>query len=234
MEYICVDLETTGLPRYDLPAEHPDQPWIASAAVIHCSADFDVIAEQYWLIKPDGWVLGEEAARVNGLTMELLHEKGKPIAEFLDTYEVHIREGRVLTAHNCRFEHKLIRGSLRRAGRDDLFELTKTVCTMESAVGVCKLPKKSGGGYKNPKLLEAYEHFYKQPFRGQHDALGDARACVAVARFLKKIGCLKEPAIYRAKEGTAAGEALKARGGTPEPRLDVDQGAPTPRGRAPF
>jgi DNA polymerase III subunit epsilon len=155
--------------------------------------------------------MSEEAISVNGLTMDKLLADGQPIANVLPRYIRAIESGNVFVGHNVRHDLKLCRGECRRAGLPDLFEQTKNICTMRAAVGVCKIKKAKGAGYKFPKLAEAYRHFFKREIVGAHSALVDARACLDIFRKLKEIGCCPEAAVYHAKEGTRAGEALRLR-----------------------
>lgn len=213
MTYLCIDTETTSLPDFSLPADAPGQPRVASLAMILCDDDLRPIAERYDLVRPDGWVMSSEALAVNGLTMEKLDAEGVPIAPVLDAYARYIDDGAAVMAYGAQFDVKMLCGEMRRLGMDDRFATTRNLCVMRACTGVCKLPRANGRGYKFPKLTEAYQHFFKRPFDFPHTALGDARACLEVARFLKRIDCLPEPSVHHAKEGTKAGAALKARQG---------------------
>lgn len=215
--YLVLDTETTGLPKYDLPADHPDQPHIAAVAMIFVDAELKIEREYETLIRPDGWEMESDAMAVNGLTMERLEAEGIPILEALAIYAEAIDAGRIVVAHNARFDVKMMRGELRRAKLDDRFDRTKNICTMRGCIGVVKAaPTNSmmAGGrktFKMPKLAEAYEHFFKCPIEGAHSALVDARACFAIFRKLVKIGCCPEPEVHHAKEGTEAAKALATR-----------------------
>jgi DNA polymerase III subunit epsilon len=209
--YAILDCETSGLPRYNLPADDPAQPHVAAVALILVDEHFKVEREYEALIRPDGWEMEPGAMAVNGLTMERLAENGIPILSALPVYTDAIDEGRVIVAYGTRFDTKCMRGELRRARLDDRFERTRTICAMQSCVGVCKIPKAKGGGYKFPKLAEAYRHFFKRDFEFPHSALADARACLAIFRKLNEIGCCPEAAVHYAQEGSRAGEALRLR-----------------------
>jgi len=216
MRYLVIDTETSGLPRYDLPAEHPEQPRLCSLALIFANDLLQPEREPFHaLIKPEDWTFDDnsEAARVNGFTHAQLTEQGVSIRDVLDLYSTLIRdERRVVIAHNARMDCKMLRGELRRAGLDDLFELTQSICTMRAMVGIAKLPRKDGRpGYKTPKLWEAYKHWYGEPPARQHSALADAYACFAVARKLFQHGLLPAPEVHRATEGSKAYAALQAR-----------------------
>lgn len=202
--YLCVDCETSGLFRFkdaagnSVPADAPGQPRLAHASLIWLDADLVQEREEDFYIKPDGWVMETGATKVNGLTTEFLLENGKPIAEVLDLYEATIKEGRIVVAFNAAFDTKCFRAELRRAGRDDLFEQTPNICTMRELTGVCKIPKKSGNGYKFPKLSEACAHF-KLVQGKQHTATDDNRMNAELLRKLKWLGLMPDPAVHFAR-----------------------------------
>ena len=46
--------------------------------------------------------------------------------------------------------------------------------------GRTKCPAKTKGKFKNPKLQEAYEHFFGEQFDNAHSAMADTKACMKV------------------------------------------------------
>lgn len=197
MKYLVIDTETSGLPNYALPADHADQPWLAELAMIRVDEDLNIEAEHAYLVKPDGWVLSEEAAAVNGLSMQRLEEDGLPLRLVLEAYTAAIREGRAVVAHNAQHDCKIMRGSLRRTGMDDLYAETPNYCTMRKATGyVVKADGKRGW----PKLSDACAHF-KIPQPEKHSALADATACLEVLRWLRKLGIAIDPQVHPAPAG---------------------------------
>jgi DNA polymerase III epsilon subunit-like protein len=185
--------------------------------MIFTDEELAVEKEYYALIKPTDWEMEAGAMAVNGLTMEKLHAEGVPIADALAIYSAAVIDGRAVGAHNAQFDVKMMRAELRRAGMDDLFEKTPNVCTMRATAEVMRIAptnKMMAAGYKKfkpPKLLEAYRFLFNRDFPGAHTATGDAMACLEILRELKRNGALPAPEIHYAKEGTKAGEALKAR-----------------------
>jgi hypothetical protein len=58
---------------------------------------------------------------------------------------------------------------------------------MKASTDLCKLPSQfKRGGYKWPKLQEAYKHFFGEEFASAHDAMADLRACRRVFFHLLK------------------------------------------------
>lgn len=199
-KFLIFDTETSGLMDFKRPADDPGQPRVASVAMIlldHIDAE---PRECGFLIKPDGWELSAEAAAVNGLTMAQLEAHGTPIAHALDLYEQAVLAGFVVVAHNAQFDCKMMRAEFRHAGRPDLFEQTRNVCTMRTATDIVRIPAKNGRGFKYPKLREAAE-FFGIPHDDAHTSMGDARATLGILRHLHRLGALPEPKVYYAADG---------------------------------
>lgn len=193
--YGILDTETSGLPDNDLPADHPTQPRLAHLAMVYVDTDLEVQATHDIYVKPEGWRMQPGATAVNGLTDDFLAEHGAPIGEVLDRYQEMILGGYIAVAFNAQFDCKVMRGELRRAGRDDLFERTANICVMRPLVGICRIPQKNGRGFKWPKLDEACAHF-KIPYRRKHMAPDDAMAAFEIMKWLLKIGRCPEPEVH--------------------------------------
>lgn len=164
-------------------------------AMIFVSADLSVEREVEFFVKPDGWDLSAGAAEINGLTSEILEERGVPIQEVLDAYTAAIQEGRIVVSHNAQHDCKQLRAELRRAGMPDLFEETPNICTMRGLINHVPGPN---GKKKWPKLTEACQHF-GIPLDDQHTALGDARAVVHLLRKMVELRAVPEARVHYAK-----------------------------------
>jgi DNA polymerase III epsilon subunit-like protein len=205
--WLVIDCETSGLPKYHLPADHPDQPRLASLAVILLDHDLLVEKESLFFIRPDGWSMTPGATVVNGITDAHLYQDGIPVMDVLTPYFDSIDSGRTVVGFNVRMDLKVLRGEARRAGLDDRFEKTYNVDCMHAAMPIVGLKRKNGQP-KWPTLQEAYEFFYK-PYQNlgagggapcvYHNALFDGRCTVEIFRKLKELGALPEPKVYYAK-----------------------------------
>jgi DNA polymerase III epsilon subunit-like protein len=186
MKFAVIDTETNGLFDFTKPADAEGQPRMAALAIILLDEGMGVIGEFDYLVSPDGWEMSAEAGAVNGLTTDHLVRNGKPVIEPVNHYAKLIDEGYTIAAYGARFDTKVLRAELRRSGFADKFENTKSFCIMQALTGICKVPKKNGGGYKFPKLSEACAHFkIDQP--SAHTAMGDARSAVALLQWLQKL-----------------------------------------------
>lgn len=196
--YLVIDCETSGLFDFSKPADADGQPRLAALAIIQLDADLNQEYSNEFFIKPDGWTIEPDAARVNGLSIEKLTEDGIPVIDVLKVYADVLDRGYVVVAFNAQFDCKVLRGEMRRAGMDDRFEATPNICVMRASTNVCKIPKAKGGGYKFPKLAEACNHFLISQ-DADHSAMGDARAALAIFRKLREMGACPDPEVHYAK-----------------------------------
>lgn len=190
MKYLWVDVESTGLMRYDAPAHAPGQPRVCAIGMLLLDHEFRIEEEIECLIKPDGWFLdpNSDAAKVNGLTMEELERDGVPILKPLRIYAQAIDEGRIVGGHNVSSDMKILRGELRRAKQEDRFMKTKSICTMRMAPRDVIGAVDKNGRLKAPRLDELCNHFgINAP---GHRALKDARASFEAFNCMRGIGIL--------------------------------------------
>lgn len=203
MRWAVIDTEGSGLFKYKdatgkpVPADDPSQPRLAALSMILLDADLKVVEEYHALVKPDGWSMTAEATAVNGLTDERLMAEGQPVGHILDVYTQAIREGRAVVAFNAQHDLKQMRAELRRAGRDDLFMLTKNVCVMRKAAGHIPRPD---GKKTWPKLEHCREHL-KISHDAAHTSGADAASALAVFLHLHGLGVDLTPAVHFAKGG---------------------------------
>lgn len=196
--YAVIDTETSGLFDFSKPADAEGQPRLAHLCMILLDDDPNEQGVIDHLVRPDGWTMGAEASKINGLTDEILLEKGIPVAEVLALYASMIDSGAVVVAFNAQYDTKIMRAELRRAGMDDRFDKTPNICVMRGCTDICQVPKANGKGYKFPKLAEALAHF-KIEQHGAHSADGDARGALEIFRKLRQFSACPEPAIHFAK-----------------------------------
>ena len=183
MNIVFFDTETSGIPRWDLPADDPSQPHIVELAAILCDDQTaGVIGKYTEIVKPDGWTIPEGAAKVHGITTERAVAEGRPIAEVLDAFDALLARAQLLVAFNLRFDDKLLRGARRRLGRPDGFGTIPVFCCMKGATPLCKIkPTKKMRDvkyfdYKTPRLSEAVKILLGRDHLGAHGAMADALA----------------------------------------------------------
>lgn len=178
---IFFDTETTGLPLFKEPSEHPDQPHIVQLAA--CLVDLDTrktIASMDVIVKPDGWIVPDDVASIHGITTEHAMQVGVPEALAVDMFlALWGRNSQKLRiAHNESFDARILRIAIKRhidprapgakMAVSDLWKSGAAECTQILSSPIVKAPptekmKAMGRNhFKSANLGEAYEHFTGQ------------------------------------------------------------------------
>lgn len=212
--YLVLDCENTGLFDYSKAADAPGQPRVAQVGMIFVSPDFEIEAEHEFLIKPNGWSMTPEATAVNGITDEMLNEKGVPIRDALELYAAGLDARRIVVGHNVNFDLKCMRAELRREAMEDRYLLTRSICTMFGSRAICNLGKV-------PKLAEACEFFGIKQTAG-HTALADAHSAFQIMKHLVARNALPLP--KNPYDKSAKPKAAKPRKAPVPVRADADIG----------
>jgi DNA polymerase III subunit epsilon len=185
-EFLVIDTETSGMINRDVPADHEWQPRLASWCMIWLDRDLEIQNQLDGLVRRDGWSMSPGATKVNGITDERLDAEGATVLWPLSLYERAADQGRIVVAHNTWFDLKIMRGELRRVGRSDRVERTRSICTMKTLTDHCALPGRIG--FKWPTMTEALKIVLGETHESAHGAVADAQGC---ARLLRAIRDLK-------------------------------------------
>lgn len=154
---------------------------------------------------PDNIVISEQSIAIHHITRESIRnapsENVANIQEALSDFFKYVKEADIIVAHNVQFDRKMIIAELLRLSKEknlseimDMMDDSKFECTMEKTMSICKLQQKieykdkiTGEPkmfykIKNPKLSEAYAHFFGYAPSGDalHDALIDVVVCLRV------------------------------------------------------
>lgn len=198
---VVFDFETSGLPLFEQPSEHPDQPHIVQLGAM--LVDLDTrreLAVVDLIVRPDGWTIPEEVAKVHGITQEMAMDVGVReevvVDALLALWQSEGGAQRLRIAHNESFDARIMRIAIKRLIEprspalaqplSDVWKAGKAECTARLATPICKLPPTDRMRaakrfhHKTPNLSEAYLHFTGQALEGAHNAMVDVRACAAV------------------------------------------------------
>jgi len=188
MRILVFDTETTGLPKYRLPAKQQQGNWphIVSISWMLLN-DNELISSQSFIIKPQ-WTIPKESSAIHGITQEFAQEYGVDleyaINEFIgERYDV-------LVAHNLDFDENVLVNALYwDLGRKTFNEFPgRKRCTMKFSKDICKLPGRYSG-YKPPKLSELYFHVfgYFPDIKKLHNSMYDVEILVEILLTSKKL-----------------------------------------------
>lgn len=189
---IFYDTETTGLPLFSEPSEHPGQPHIVQLAAVLADLDTrQTIASMDVIIRPDGWAIPEEVSAIHGITTEHAMDVGIPETMAVDMF-MSLWAGRLRIAHNESFDARIIRIAQHRFPdtfpdpQCDYWKNGASACTAKMATPILNLPpteKMIAAGRNHAKtanLGEAYRYFTGTELQNAHSAMADVLGCMAV------------------------------------------------------
>ena len=188
---LIFDTETTGFARFNDLWEHPDQPHIVQIAARLVEEGKTRAAFQ--AVVDGGIPSNPGALQVHGITQLLRHRVGISPYEAARVFWTLLNKADRLVAHNMKFDSILV-GALFHRHDFETVSLKKIpkFCTMLALTPVMKLPNPRGG-YKWPKLIEAYKAYVDaEGFVGAHDAMADVIACEKVFEVCKTLNLVPE------------------------------------------
>lgn len=191
MNILFFDTETTGLPLWKEPSDDPRQPRICELAASMRDETGKVIQDFHCRVKPDGWTIPEEAAKIHGITTEMANATGIHSLTMLSQFRTMYTRANLVVGHAVEFDLRMMRIEFKRHFRVELPD-RKAFCTMRAASSIMKMKateKMMAYGInkpKPPKLTEAYKHFFGEELTGAHGAKADMEACARIYYHLKQ------------------------------------------------
>jgi DNA polymerase-3 subunit epsilon len=193
--FLIFDTETTGLPDWRAPSDSDHQPHLVQLAMVLLDAEFRERASVSLIVKPEGWKIPDEVAKIHGITTDIAERFGVPEKSAAKLYASMLyTTGAMGVGHNVKFDLRIMRIALLRAGytKEQLDgREVQTFCTMTTSTPIVNLPptdKMKAAGFNKPKtpnLGECIKHFFGEDLEGAHDAMVDVRACLRLFRHLR-------------------------------------------------
>lgn len=185
------DTETTGIPRnYRAPASDAENwPRMVQIAWTVCDPTGAELESYEAIIRPQGFVIPEDAARVHGISTARALSEGVQLRAVLEALIARMHDTARLIAHNVQFDEKIVGAELLRHGMQNLVEQKPRSCTMLSATQHCRLP--GPYGYKWPSLQQLHVKLFGAQFGEAHQALSDVRACARCYFELRRLGVMQ-------------------------------------------
>lgn len=192
--YLFFDTETTGLPRnYQAPSSDTDNwPRMVQLSWIITDEEGKELKREDHIIKPDGYTIPDEVARIHRITTSRAMAEGNPLKEVLDTFLTDVEASDHLVCHNASFDKKIVGAELIRSfGFDDL-QKRSFRCTMRESTDFCRLPYARGGWgrYKVPRLQELHSILFGYEFEDAHNSMSDVQATVKCFWKLREMGIM--------------------------------------------
>ncbi len=174
--YLFFDTETTGLPiKWKAPVSDLNNwPRLVQLAWILSDSENHRLETGNFIVRPDGFSIPDDAARVHGITTERAMSEGVVLKELLEKFNQLIDRTDFIVAHNIAFDEKIIGAEYLRMDITTDFEKKPKLCTMKASTDYCQIP--GPYGYKWPKLSELHIKLFGKDFEGAHDAFADIDA----------------------------------------------------------
>lgn len=188
--YLVFDTETTGLPKnFNAPLSDSDN-WPRMVQIAWQLHDDDgvLIENQDYIIKPEGYDIPFNAARIHGITTKIANEEGVDLQEILEKFSKVLDRVRVVSGHNVEFDYNIVGAEFFRKNIENNLQEKPKADTMILGTNYCQLGGGRGGKYKSPKLEELYEKLYGNKFDEAHNAAADVNATAQVFFEMMRIG----------------------------------------------
>lgn len=189
--YLVFDTETTGLPLWKEPSDHPDQPHVVDIAWTLFAEDGSEIERFDAIINPGPHVvIPDELAALHGITTERARDEGvAPLGVFERFVDVMGRTSLVV-GHNVSFDLRMMRIMGARHTGEKYENDRPTFCTMRSSTNVCRILKekpRTDKDWKWPNLTEAVRFFFDEEHGNAHRARPDCDAAGRIFFRLKSM-----------------------------------------------
>ncbi|QBA63208.1 DNA polymerase III subunit alpha [Muriicola soli] len=177
--YLIFDTETTGLPkRWNAPVTDVDN-WprcVQLAWQLHDEMG-NLLEQQDFLIKPEGFDIPFDAEQIHGISTLLAEKEGITLADALDLFNEALGKTRFLVGQNVGFDINITGAEFHRAGMETkLLNLPVLDTCTEKTAQLCQIPGGRGGKFKLPTLTELHEFLFQEPFSEAHNAAADVEA----------------------------------------------------------
>ncbi|MCX2718928.1 DNA polymerase III subunit alpha [Lentiprolixibacter aurantiacus] len=177
--YLIFDTETTGLPkRWDAPLSDLDN-WprcVQIAWQLHDEMG-QLLDQQDYLVKPDGYTIPYDSEVIHGISTELAEQQGESLDLVLERFREVLSKAKFIVGQNVGFDINIMGAELLRQGLPNDMEQMPVLdtCTEETAL-LCKIPGGRGGKFKLPTLSELHEFLFQEAFVEAHNATADVEA----------------------------------------------------------
>ena len=208
--YLIFDTETTGLPQnFNAPLSDSDNwPRMVQIAWQLHDENGELIENQDYIIKPEGYDIPFNATRIHGISTKMAQEQGRDLQEVLEEFTEVLKKTKVVAGHNIDFDYKIVGAELFRKGIENTLEKTPSADTMELGTDFCQLSGGKNGRYKSPKLEELYEKLYGKKFDEAHNAAADVNATAQVFFEIMRIGIIPAENLKISQEQLEAYQSL--------------------------
>jgi len=185
---LCFDTETTGKYNFKGKPQDLDQPRIVQLGAVLLSDNWVPRVHLNAIIRPSGFKVSNEVARIHGITHEIAEQNGLSCSVVWELFQEMALKADIVMGYNLQFDLSMISVECCRSRLNwtfkNQFERIDVMLLMKD---VMQMPG-NYGDWKFPKLTEAYEFLFGKPLKGAHGAMADALATIKIYR--KYLECL--------------------------------------------
>ena len=190
-QILFFDTETTGLPPKDAKWEtdYEQFPRICQLSWIYAGR------EENHIIRPDGWVIPQEATDVHGITNEYAQEHGEPLADVIGKFIADCYAAKLICGHNVYFDISTVKSELMRKASfdqfaDDALYKGKRIDTMRPTMKWVDA-RMANGRLKFPNLSELYSRCFPGETFPAHNAIEDVKAVARCLPVIVELGLVE-------------------------------------------
>jgi DNA polymerase-3 subunit epsilon len=133
--------------------------------------------------------VAERVISIHGISPRMCAVYGEAPIIVLEMFRRMVAKAQAVVAHNVEFDLSVMNGAFAAMQLPGV-AWPPAHCTMRASAPVVRIPsggRYAIGGYKAPKLAEAYRYFARKDLTNAHNALTDVYACRLVHRGLLRL-----------------------------------------------
>jgi len=202
---LVYDTETTGLPRdWNAPlTDSENWPRLVQLAWQLHTPDGKLISRGNRIVRPDGFTIPYNAAKVHGITTERAAEVGLQLSEVMEEFGRDLDRADYVMGHNIEFDVNIMGAEWIRLGSPAERVTDKALIdSKDESTEFCAIPGGRGGKFKWPTLTELHEKLFAEGFGDAHDAAYDVAATARCFFALLQRGIIQ-------REGFPTGEGVR-------------------------
>ena len=202
---LVYDTETTGLPRdWNAPlTDSENWPRLVQLAWQLHTPEGKLVSRGNRIVRPDGFTIPYNAAKVHGITTERAAEVGLPLAAVMEEFGRDLDRADHVMGHNIEFEVNIIGAECIRLDQPAERVTDKALIdSKDEATDFCAIPGGRGGKFKWPTLTELHEKLFGVGFGDAHDAAYDVDATARCFFALVQRGVIQ-------REGFPTGDTVR-------------------------
>ncbi|WP_447950876.1 DNA polymerase III subunit alpha [Chryseobacterium koreense] len=188
--YLIFDTETTGLPKnFNAPlTDSENWPRMVQIAWQLHDKDGNLLENQDYIIKPEGFDIPFKASRIHGISTKLANEEGRDLMEVLEEFQQVLKKAEIVAGHNIDFDYKIVGAEFYRKNLENSLSEIPSADTMLQGTEFCRLPGGKSGKFKSPKLQELFKILFDEEFDEAHNAAADVNATAQIFFEMMRIG----------------------------------------------